>query len=73
MSGTGQSASAQLISTPPLVSFGGTAVGGHLSGAATFRNVGGAPLTINAVKLPTRRSERRECRRSAARSQPAAR
>ncbi|HEX7609074.1 MAG TPA: choice-of-anchor D domain-containing protein, partial [Solirubrobacteraceae bacterium] len=52
MSGTGQAANAQLETTPPVVSFGGTTVGGHLSGAATFRNVGGAPLTINAIKLP---------------------
>jgi hypothetical protein len=35
------------------VSFGGTAVGGHLSGSATFKNVGSAPLTINAVHLPS--------------------
>ncbi len=52
MSGTGQTAAAKLTSTPPLVTFGGTSVGGHLSATATFRNVGGAPLTINAVKLP---------------------
>jgi len=52
LSGSGQSASAQLSTTPPLVSFGGTAVGGHLSAGATFRNTGGAPLTVNAVKLP---------------------
>ena len=52
MSGTGQSAAAQLTTTPAVLSFGGTTVGGHLSGAATFRNVGGAPLTINAVTLP---------------------
>jgi hypothetical protein len=52
MSGTGQAASAQLTSTPAVVSFGGTTVGGQIAGAATFRNVGGAPLTINAVKLP---------------------
>src|SRR6202035_427929 len=52
MSGTGQTATAQLIGTPKVVSFGGTTVGGHLSGAATFQNTGGAPLTINAVKLP---------------------
>jgi hypothetical protein len=52
LSGTGQSAAAQLTETPTVLSFGGTTVGGHLSGAATFRNVGGAPLTINAVKLP---------------------
>jgi hypothetical protein len=52
MSGTGQAAGPQLESTPPVVSFGGTTVGGHLAAAATFRNVGGAPLTINAIKLP---------------------
>ncbi len=53
LSGTGQSAAAQLQSNPPVVSFGGTSVGGHLSSTATFRNVGGAPLTVNAVKLPS--------------------
>jgi Bacterial lectin/Abnormal spindle-like microcephaly-assoc'd, ASPM-SPD-2-Hydin/PQQ-like domain len=52
LSGTGQAAAAQLEVTPPLVSFGGTAVGGHLSGSATFKNVGSAPLTIDAVHLP---------------------
>jgi iron transport multicopper oxidase len=52
ISGTGQSAAAQLTTTPAVLSFGGTTVGGHLSGAATFRNVGGAPLTINSVTLP---------------------
>ena len=59
LSGTGQAAAAQLKLTPPLVSFGGTTVGGHLSSAATFRNVGGAPLTINAVHLPGRAVQRR--------------
>ncbi len=52
LSGMGRAATAQLISTPPLVTFGGTAVGGHLSGTATFSNAGGAPLTVDAVKLP---------------------
>ena len=52
MSGTGQAANAQLEATPTVVSFGGTTVGGHLSAGATFRNVGGAPLSINAIKLP---------------------
>ncbi len=53
LSGTGQSAAAQLSESPTVLSFGGTTVGGHLSGAATFRNVGGAPLKINAVTLPS--------------------
>jgi hypothetical protein len=53
LSGSGQAASPLLEVSPPLVSFGGTAVGGHLSGSATFKNVGGAALTINAVHLPS--------------------
>jgi iron transport multicopper oxidase len=52
LSGIGQAASAKLEATPPLVKFGGTRVGGQLSGSATFRNVGGTSLTINAVHLP---------------------
>ena len=53
LSGIGQTASAQLAVSPPIVSFGGTAVGGHVTGTATFRNVGAAPLTINKVNLPS--------------------
>lgn len=53
LSGTGQAAAALLEATPPAVTFGGTAIGGHLSGSATFRNVGGQPLTVNAVHLPS--------------------
>lgn len=52
LSGTGQSASAELQASTPIVSLGGAAVGGHLSGTATFSNVGGTSLTINAVHLP---------------------
>ncbi len=52
LQGTGQSAVAQLEASPKVVSFGGTTVGGHVSAAATFRNVGGAPLTIEGAKLP---------------------
>ncbi len=52
LTGPGQAASAQLEVTPPLVTFGGTDVGGHLSAGATFRNVGGSSLSINAVHLP---------------------
>ncbi len=53
LSGTGQTATPLLSASPTLVSFGGTNVGGHLASAATFRNLGGAPLTINAIKLPS--------------------
>ena len=52
LTGSGQAASAKLEATPPLVTFGGTTIGGHLAGSATFRNVGAAPLTVNAVHLP---------------------
>ncbi len=52
MSGTGQAATAQLSVEPPLINFGGTTAGGQVTGTATFSNVGSAPLTINAIKLP---------------------
>lgn len=52
LSGVGQAAAAKLEVTPPLVTFGGTTVGGELSAGATFRNVGGTPLEINEVHLP---------------------
>ena len=52
MSGTGQAASAQLATSPGIIAFGGVTVGSHSASTATFRNVGGAPLTINAEKLP---------------------
>ena len=52
LSGTGQEEAALLTSSPTVLSFGGTTVGGQLTGAATFRNVGGAPLTIEGIKLP---------------------
>jgi iron transport multicopper oxidase len=53
LTGTGQAAAAKLERTPPLVSFGGTSVGGELSAGATFRNVGGTPLTIEHVNPPS--------------------
>ena len=53
LSGIGQSATAKLEATPPLLTFEGTIVGETESAGATFRNVGGAPLTINAVHLPS--------------------
>ncbi len=52
LSGVGQAAGARLEASPPLVTFGGTAVGGRLSAGATFRNVGGTPLEVKAVQLP---------------------
>lgn len=53
LSGNGQAAGPKLEVVPPLVTFGGTEVGGHLSAGATFRNIGGSPLTIEKVKLPS--------------------
>ncbi len=52
LSGIGQSAGPTLEATPPLVTFPGTIVGEKESAGATFRNVGGAALTINGVHLP---------------------
>jgi hypothetical protein len=52
LSGTGQAASAKLEASPPLVTFEGTTVGEERSESVTFRNVGGTPLTVNAVHLP---------------------
>ena len=53
LSGTGRSQFARLEVSPPLVTFGGTTVGESLSAGVTVRNVGGAPLTIEAVHLPS--------------------
>ena len=53
LSGSGQAPTARLEVTPPLVTFGGTNVGGQLSGSATFRNVGGEPLSIEAIHEPS--------------------
>lgn len=53
LSGTGQAPAAKLEVSPPVVTFEGTAVGEHASAGATFRNVGGTPLTINGVHLPS--------------------
>jgi iron transport multicopper oxidase len=53
LSGTGQAAAAELEETPPVVSFGGTSIGKTVSAAATFRNVGGTPLTIEEVLAPS--------------------
>jgi PKD domain/PQQ-like domain len=50
--GVGRSVAAQLISTPPMISMGGTSIGSSLVGTVTFSNSGGSPLTISAVDLP---------------------
>jgi iron transport multicopper oxidase len=52
LSGIGQVAAAKLEVSPLVVTFDGTAVGEHASAGATFRNVGGTPLTIDKVNLP---------------------
>jgi Abnormal spindle-like microcephaly-assoc'd, ASPM-SPD-2-Hydin/PQQ-like domain len=52
LSGTGQAAGPRLEASPPLVTFGATSVGESVSAAATFRNVGGAPLKVEGVRLP---------------------
>ena len=53
LSGIGQTQNAKLEATPPLVTFSGTIIGESESAGATFRNVGNAPLTIEAVHLPS--------------------
>jgi hypothetical protein len=52
LSGKGQSPNAELVASPPAVSFGGTTVGGTLSGSLVFSNIGGAPLTIDSILAP---------------------
>jgi hypothetical protein len=53
LSGTGQPGPGQLAVSPPILSLGGTTVGGHLSATVSFSNVGGQPITISAVHLPS--------------------
>jgi iron transport multicopper oxidase len=53
VSGSGQAEGPLLAFSPPLINFTGTAVGGHSTDAATFRNDGGQSLTINNVELPS--------------------
>lgn len=53
LTGTGQSAAAQLAATPPALSFGGVAVNGPPAlGTAVLMNTGAASLTITGVTLP---------------------
>ncbi len=52
LSGTGQAVSAELVTSPPVLSFPATAIGGERAETATFRNGGAEPLKIEDVKLP---------------------
>ena len=53
LSGTGQTQAAQLITTPPFVSFGGVTTGGAGSASSiTISNTGGQPATISALTAP---------------------
>ena len=52
LSGTGQSATAQLAADKLIVSFGGIAVGGTLTSSVTLSNAGSQPLTITGVTPP---------------------
>jgi hypothetical protein len=52
LSGSGQASGAQIEASPPVVAFGGTSVGTKLDAAATLRNVGSEPLTIEHFEAP---------------------
>jgi outer membrane protein assembly factor BamB len=52
LSGAGLAPTGQLEVMTPVVSFPATTVGGSVSAGAIFRNVGGAPLTLESVSLP---------------------
>lgn len=52
LSGSGQASAAQLEASPLVLQFPGTVVDREATEGATFRNVGGAPLTIEKTLLP---------------------
>ncbi len=52
LSGIGQASGPKLEAAPTVLTFGGTTIGGHLSGTASFRNVGASALKIESVLLP---------------------
>jgi iron transport multicopper oxidase len=52
LSGTGIEPAAKLEASPPVLTFGATSVGEKISAGATFRNVGGEPLKIEAIRVP---------------------
>ncbi len=53
LSGTGQAEHAQLVVSPPVVSFQATTIGDQRSETATLHNGGGETLTINKIELPS--------------------
>ncbi len=56
LSGTGETPVAKLEVSPIVVTFDGTAVGEHASAGATFRNVGGTPLTSGNLQAASFKS-----------------
>ena len=52
LSGTALAPTGVLQSTPVLLSFGGTPVGGVITGTVQFSNGGGTPITIQGITLP---------------------
>ena len=53
LAGTGQTSGPSLNANPPVVSFGGSRVGGTLNSTVTYTNVGSAPLTFSGVIPPS--------------------
>lgn len=53
LSGTGQVAGPKLAASEPVLSLGGTAIGGHLDGSVVFSNVGSQSLSITGVNPPS--------------------
>ncbi len=52
VSGTGQAEKAQLVLSPPVISFQATAIGGQRTESAILRNGGAQPLKIEKIELP---------------------
>ncbi len=53
LSGTGQFQGPHLAANSPVISLGGTTVGGHLTGSVVFTNDGSQTLTIQSVQQPS--------------------
>jgi iron transport multicopper oxidase len=52
VSGTGQTPDPNLTITPPIISFGGTVLNGHLAQGVTLTNTGASGLTISSIVVP---------------------